>query len=69
MTQRTKGKVKFFSEKRGYGFITGEDNKEYFVHYKNIKGEGHKTLLEAQNVEFEPAESPRGRIAIEVEAK
>lgn len=69
MTQRLKGKVKFFSEKRGYGFITGEDNKEYFVHYSKIRGAGFKNLLEGQSVEFEIFDAPKGPVAIEVEAK
>ena len=64
-----KGKVKWFSEKKGYGFIKCEDGREIFVHYKKITGEGYKTLLEEQSVEFVIEETPRGLIAVNVEQK
>lgn len=49
------GKVKFFNDEKGYGFIISDENKEeYFVHYSQILMEGHKTLKNGQIVEFEP---------------
>jgi len=61
-----KGKVKWFSKSKGYGFITGEDGKEYFVHWQSIKEEGYKTLIENDNVEFKAIETEKGIQAIEV---
>lgn len=61
-----KGKVKWFSKGKGYGFITGEDEKEYFVHWQSILGEGYKTLIEDDNVEFKTAKAEKGFQAIEV---
>jgi len=62
-----KGKVKWFSKSKGYGFITGEDGKEYFVHWRSIKAEeGYKTLIEGDNVEFKATETEKGIQAIEV---
>lgn len=62
-----KGTVKFFDAKRGFGFITGEDEKEYFVHYKDIANvEGYKKLLNGQNVNFEVAENDKGKYAVNV---
>lgn len=70
MNQRLKGKVKWFNNEKGYGFIAGEDSNEYFVHYKNIMGDGFKQLFENQDVTFMPAESLKGNglNAVEVEA-
>lgn len=47
------GTVKFFSSGKGYGFIIGEANKEYFIHYSNIKMDGYKTLTSGQKVSFD----------------
>lgn len=55
-----KGKVKWFNEKKGYGFITGDDGKDIFVHYSGIDGEGFKILLKNQDVQFELREGPKG---------
>jgi len=60
------GIVKSFNSKRGYGFITGEDGKEYFVHYSNIKMDGFKTLHKNQEVMFEVISSEKGEIAVNV---
>jgi cold shock protein len=57
------GKCKWWSTDRGYGFISGNDGKEYFAHYKEIVGEGRKDLQEGQTVEFEPREYPKGPAA------
>ena len=55
-----KGTVKWFSNEKGYGFITPESGKDVFVHHSEIQGEGYKTLAEGQAVEFEIAEGPKG---------
>ncbi|MDD5668783.1 MAG: cold shock domain-containing protein [Candidatus Omnitrophica bacterium] len=61
-----KGKVKWFSNQKGYGFITREDGKDIFVHHTGITGEGYKTLKENQEVEFEVNQGPKGEQAINV---
>lgn len=55
------GKVKWFSDMRGYGFITDEDGKDVFVHYTGILMEGRKTLNQNDVVEFEIGEGKDGR--------
>ncbi|MDE5624175.1 MAG: cold shock domain-containing protein, partial [Alistipes sp.] len=47
-----KGQVKWFDSKKGYGFITGENGKEIFVHFSGILTDGFKSLNEGQHVEF-----------------
>jgi cold shock protein len=62
-----KGSVKWFSDQKGYGFITPEDgSKDLFVHHTNIDGEGFKTLAEGQKVEFEAAQGKKGPEATHV---
>jgi len=62
-----KGSVKWFSDQKGYGFITPEDgSKDLFVHHTNIDGEGFKTLAEGQTVEFEAAQGKKGPEATHV---
>jgi len=63
------GKVRWFKTKLGYGFLKGEDKKEYFVHYKKIQMDGFKNLLEGQIVEFEIEVTPRGEVAVNVTPK
>jgi len=59
----TKGKVKWFNESKGYGFITCEDGKDVFVHYSSIQGDGFKTLWEGQDVEFDVVPGEKGNQA------
>ncbi|MCQ9208735.1 MAG: cold shock domain-containing protein [Omnitrophica bacterium] len=61
-----KGKVKWFSNQKGYGFISTEEDKDVFVHHSAIQGEGYKTLEEGQEVEFEVQQGPKGEQAINV---
>jgi len=59
------GVVKFFDNRRGFGFITA-DGQDYFVHYSEIKGPGFKTLGEAVKVDFKAISGPKGFQATEV---
>ncbi|AMM41554.1 Cold shock, CspA [Candidatus Desulfofervidus auxilii] len=61
-----KGKVKWFNDNKGYGFIQRDDGTDVFVHFSAIEGEGYKTLKEGQEVEFEVVESPKGLQASKV---
>ena len=62
------GTVKWFSDAKGYGFISTDEGKDIFVHYSAINGAGRKTLHEGQQVEFEIAEGPKGPQAANVSA-
>ena len=55
-----KGKVKWFSDAKGYGFISQENGPDVFVHHSNVVGEGFRTLEEDQEVEFEIVEGKKG---------
>jgi cold shock protein len=61
-----KGKVKWFNESKGFGFIEQEDGNDVFVHYSAIEGDGFKTLVEGDEVEFEVVDSPKGLQASKV---
>jgi len=60
------GKVNWFNETKGYGFIEQDGDKDVFVHYSAIRMEGYRTLKEGQEVEFEALETPKGLQASEV---
>jgi CspA family cold shock protein len=61
-----KGVVKWFSDRRGYGFITREDGSDVFVHHSGIESEGFRTLYEGDKVEFETENSDKGPRAVSV---
>ena len=64
------GKVKWFNDQKGYGFITPEDGSgDLVVHYQEIQGDGFKTLAEGQEVTFEVVESEKGPKAVKVSKK
>ncbi len=68
MSERIYGEVKWFSNERGYGFLTREDieNEEYFVHFTSIMMDGFKTLKPAQKVSFVLEQEQKGLQAKEV---
>jgi len=62
------GKVKWFNESKGFGFIEQEDGPDVFVHYTAIQADGFKTLYEDQEVEFDIVEGPKGPQAANVKS-
>ena len=60
------GKVKWFNNAKGYGFIGRDDGPDVFVHYSAIVGEGYRTLQEGEAVEFEIGQGPKGPQAANV---
>lgn len=60
------GRVKWFNEKKGYGFIESETHGDVFVHYTGIEGQGFRTLRELERVTFEIEDSPKGPQAVNV---
>ncbi|MHC4573780.1 MAG: cold-shock protein [Planctomycetota bacterium] len=56
----SEGTVKWFNQRKGYGFISTPDGRDIFVHYSNIAGEGFKTLVEGDRVSFEIVEGDKG---------
>ncbi len=60
------GKVKWFDQKKGYGFITTDKGDDIFVHYSSIQAEGFKNLAEGDLVKFEVLDSDRGPQAAKV---
>ena len=63
---RITGKVKWFNNSKGYGFIEQESGSDLFVHFSAIQGNGFKTLEEGQSVEFEIVDGPKGPQAADV---
>jgi CspA family cold shock protein len=63
---RRTGQVKWFNDLKGFGFISQEEGDDVFVHYSSIEGEGFRTLIEGQPVEFDISEGPRGLQASKV---
>jgi CspA family cold shock protein len=65
--KRVKGKVKWFSDQKGYGFIAKEDGSgDVFVHFSSVTSEGYKSLSEGEEVEFEVVDSDKGPKAANV---
>lgn len=63
-----RGKVKWFNDQKGFGFIAPDDgSEEVFVHHSAIKGTGFKTLAENEEVEFDVEQGPKGLRAVNVE--
>lgn len=61
-----RGTVKWFNDRKGYGFISRENGEDVFVHFSNIAGDGFKSLQEGEEVSFEVQESERGPQAVNV---
>ena len=62
-----KGTVKWFNQKKGFGFIVGEDGKDYFVHFTGIARDGFKTLNQDEQVTFDVSTNNKGEIAVNVQ--
>ena len=60
------GRVKWFDEKKGFGFIEQQSGEDVFVHFRAIKGDGYKTLSDGQEVEFEVEKGQKGLQAVNV---
>jgi cold shock protein len=62
-----KGKVKWFNNTKGYGFVTRESGEDVFVHYRSITGDGYKSLKQGDDVQFEVEQGPKGLQATNVQ--
>jgi len=63
---RESGTVKWFNTSKGFGFITRDNGDDVFVHFRSIRGQGHRTLFEGQRVEFSITEGDKGLQAEDV---
>ena len=68
MSNQATGKVKWFNESKGFGFIEQDNGKDVFVHFSAIQGSGFKTLAEGQRVNFEVTQGQKGPQASNVQA-
>jgi len=68
MSNQATGKVKWFNESKGFGFIEQDNGKDVFVHFSAIQGSGFKTLAEGQRVSFEVTQGQKGPQASNVQA-
>jgi CspA family cold shock protein len=66
MDERETGIVKWFNDKKGYGFISRESGEDVFVHYSSITGEGFRSLAEGDRVEFSVKQDQKGQAAVDV---
>ena len=66
MSERKTGKVKWFNDSKGFGFITSDDGADVFVHFSAIKSEGFRTLEENAKVEFSVVDGQKGPSAEDV---
>jgi CspA family cold shock protein len=64
---KSKGVVVWFSERKGFGFIQAESGEDFFVHYKEIRRKGFKTLDVGERVRFDPVDEDSGKKAANVE--
>ena len=65
----SEGRVKWFNEKKGYGFIETEEHGDVFVHYSSIDGSGFRSLTEGEPVTFDVQEGDKGFQAVRVKRK
>ena len=68
MTSRESGTVKWFDNAKGFGFIQRTAGEDVFVHFRQIRGEGYRTLQEGQQVQFNVVQGPKGLQAEDVSA-
>ena len=68
VAERETGTVKWFSDEKGFGFVSRQSGGDVFVHYSSVEGSGFRTLGEGQLVEFEVEQTPKGLQAVRVRA-